>query len=1197
TEHNVTAKHSLEGVCARVADVFTTVSEITADEAELLHGRRPEPLLPNGIDLAVVDEIAGKSGRADVRARLTDFARRFLGEDIGDAALLCISGRYEFHNKGINVVLDALAEINRREGRRAVLFVLVPAGNSGLRSEVLERRDAPFESIDGPVGIATHHLFDEEHDAVHTHCRRLGLDNEPGSRVKVIQVPVYLGRGDGFLDEPYEAVLRAMDLSCFPSYYEPWGYTPQESLAVGVPTITSDYAGFGRWARKEGLGPTDGITVLPRVRVTYKAVVESMVGVLEEFFGHWKSEAPSVHTATCRATAARTSWSDLFANYEAAYARAADAVVQRGAAGVVQRRSPRRPHKVQKAATPRLTQFDVAAKLPEELRGLTRLANNYWWSWDAEATALFADPAPQVWAECRHNPVAFLQRVGSKVLDRLAADRDYTGRLASALARLEDYLTVDKRTGHLTPDGDRRLSPEHPVAYFSAEFGIHESMPIYSGGLGILAGDHLKSASDLGLPLVGIGMLYRMGYMHQQLTATGEQTEVDRENDPRNLPLECVRTVEGAPLEVTVQLPARRLYLRAWRVRVGRVSLYLLDANTPSNSVEDRDITRNLYGGAEETRILQEIVLGRGGARLLRRLGIRPAVYHMNEGHAAFLTLERVSRLVREEGLTFDAAREIVRATTVFTTHTPVPAGHDRFHEDLVRRYFADAEGWVGVPWERFFDLGRDGEGQFNMTYLALSFASMVNGVSKLHGTASRALLGPFWPGLLEAEVPIHTVTNGIHVPTWTAPEIVKALDAGDQLPVGGAQLSRAAEAADPKRLWAAKAQLKQTLLEHARASIQDSFVRRNDSPLTLHRILEGLSEDALLIGFARRFAPYKRAHLLFADIDRLQRILNDPDRPVRILVAGKAHPRDTRGKDILRDIADRTRGDELIGRVFFLENYDIELARSLVQGVDVWLNNPIRMLEASGTSGMKAAANGGLNLSIGDGWWPEAFDGDNGWTIAGDRVYADQKLQDQFDSAALYRLLEEEVVPTYFDRDPSGVPAEWVRRMVHDLQTIPRQFNTDRMVQEYVDLAYRPLGLNYFEYVQDLKAKAKHLAVEAKRIRQGFGQVRVVDAQVADLADLRVGETIDVRLDIDLGPLAPEDVRVELVVGQMLGDTLGDPTAVQLAPVSAPGASPATFEGSYRVEGAGHFGHGLRVRARHGEDIGGALKDLTFWV
>lgn len=1199
--NHVVAKHSLEGVCAREADVFTTVSEITAAEAELLHGRRPDVLLPNGIDLGVIDAIAGPSPREAVRERLVGEAGRFLGEDVSDAALLCVSGRYEFHNKGVDVLLDALGELNRRDGRRLVLFVLVPAGNSGVRSELLERRELPIEQCAGPIGIATHNLFDEATDPVHERCEALGLDNALGSRVRVVQVPIYLRPGDGFLDEPYEAVLRAMDLTCFPSFYEPWGYTPQESLAVGVPTVTSDHAGFGRWVSEQGIDPSHGVTVLARSGKPYQTVVDGMVTVIEDFLATTPGARPRIEIDVCRETAGRTAWRDLFAHYERAYGAAHAKIQERLEAGVPQPRRAKRSLEVRDTMgpTPRLRHFDVKADLPAGLLDLQRLASNYWWCWDAEATALFAELDAVLWDACAHNPVALLQQLDHTVLVARAEDAPYRERVKATRRRMEAYLTHERKL-ELTDEEAAEagwLSVEHPVAYFSAEFGIHESLPIYGGGLGVLAGDHVKAASDLGLPMVGLGLFYRHGYVHQRLTDTGEQTEIEREFDPHTMPLERVRSPEGGPLEVSIELPGRTLHLGAWRVRVGRVSLYLLDADTPSNLPEDRLITRRLYAGDAERRLLQEIVLGRGAQRLLRTLGVRPAVWHINEGHAAFFAVERVSRLMKEEGLTFGAAREIVRATTAFTTHTPVPAGHDRFSEDLMRRYFSDVEE-LGLPWERFFALGRSEDGQFNMTWLALSFASMVNGVSKLHGTASRALLKAFWPGLLEEEVPVHSVTNGIHLPTWTHPRIARVLKDDDDRSIRGEDF-RDAEAADPAALWDARLALKRELVERSRKSLEASFLARSDSPVTLHRMLEGLDERALLIGFARRFAPYKRAHLLFHDIERLCKLLSSSKRPVRVLIAGKAHPRDEHGKDILKEIAGHTRSEDLIGKVFFLENYDMAVARSLVQGVDVWLNTPTRMLEASGTSGMKASANGALNLSIADGWWPEAYDGKNGWVIAGDRVYDEQGLQDAFDSTVLYRLLEEEIVPLYFDRNAQGVPQGWVERMVHNLATVPPTFDTGRMVREYFQTAYKPLGLNYFRYVKDRKALPKALAREAQRIRGGFGALKVLEARIDDLAEVRAGEPIQVRLDVDLGELSPQDVRVELVVGRAVGETLREPICLPLEATDAAELSNGTvrFRGTHRIERSGRYAHGLRIRAQHTDDPGGSLKDLVLWA
>jgi phosphorylase/glycogen(starch) synthase len=1193
--HGVEAKHSIEGVCARKADVFTTVSAITAAEAELLHRRKVEPLLPNGIDLTVVDELAA-GDRSAMRKDLERLAQAMLGEDVADAAFVALAGRYEFHNKGIELLLDAMAQMQGHSGsgsrgRRLVAFLLVPAGNSGMRAELIDRLAGA--KADGPIGLCTHNLFDEEHDPVHVHCKRLGIDNRIGSRMKVVQVPIYLRPDDGLWGREYEAVLAAMDIGAYPSYYEPWGYTPQEALAVGIPTVTTDLAGFGRWAVGAGLGPADGITVLKREKVPYKDVTAALVEALEGLLDA-RSGGEQLRER-CRAAAGRTAWKDLYANYTAAYEQALAAVQTRSTSGVVQFRLPRRSlPSPGSGTTPRLSPFEASATLPQSLRGLERLARNFWWVWNGGVRGLFEELAPGFRA-CHENPVAFLQSVGLEALETKARDKDYLRRLQEVGKRFDDYMATAHKPLSLHGKDGPALSAAHPVAYFSAEFGVHHSLPIYSGGLGILAGDHLKSASDVGIPLVAVGLFYRFGYMGQQLSSDGQQIAADRENRPQKLAVEIVRTADGRPLEVSVALPGREVFLRAWKAMVGRVSLYLLDANVPQNRAEDRDITRNLYGGDSEMRIQQEIVLGRGGVRLLRAMDVRPAVYHMNEGHAAFLTLERTSRLVHE-GLPFEAAREYIAATTLFTTHTPVPAGHDRFAEDMMRRYFGDAEEWVGLPWDRFFALGQasGGTSEFNMTYLAMNFAGFVNGVSKLHGIASKKLLHAFWPGLLESEVPIASVTNGIHLATWTHAGIAKVIGAGD-MTVRPKDFAAAAKV-DRKALWRVRQANKGLMLDVVRETLTRSFHARGDSPVVLSAMLAGLDDKALCLGFARRFAPYKRAHLLFTDPERLGKILSNGERPVRLLVAGKAHPKDKLGQDIMKSIVQIARSPEFIGRVFFVEDYDMSVARALVQGVDVWVNTPTRMEEASGTSGMKAAANGVLNLSIADGWWPEAADGGNGWTIGGTQVYGNHELQNQADATALYRLLEEEVVPSYFSRDKDGVPPSWMEFVVHDLETVPGMFNTDRMVTDYLESAYRPLAKNYFVQQAAKKAPARDQAKEFLRVRAGFEKVKILAATTVELQEFKVGQHLDVHLEVDLGTLQPADLVVELVVTR--GENGGtDTTVVPLQHRGVKQGTVHTFDGGYRVELAGHYQHGMRVRVPAKGAHDAKVRGLVLWA
>jgi len=582
----VRSKHSMESVCAREADVFTTVSELTAREAELLLGRKPQPTLPNGIDLAVIDALAGGVERAAARRQVANLAQRFLGANCDDAAFVMLSGRYEFHNKGIDVLLEALAQVNSRAGKRVVLFLTVPAGQSGVCQSVRKRLAQRAEDGTTPLGVSTHNLIDRDNDPIQRAAARLGFDNAPERRVKVLQIPIYLHDQDGLLDLPYEAVLRAMDVTVFPSFYEPWGYTPEESLAVGVPTITTDLAGFGLWAQEQKLGREDGVQLLARAGVADAAVIAELARTVEQFLAEGL-DRPNTYE-TCRRTAQRTAWSDLINNYYSAFGVALDAARVRAEEHPLPRVRPQVPMHVAptpEGRKPRLFPFEVSATLPKELAGLERLSRNYYWCWDPEGTSLFEELSPVSWEACGHNPVLSLRLVFPEDLVARAADAAYVQKLERVLARFDAYMSAPCA-------GTEALTAEHPVAYFCAEFGLHESLKIYSGGLGILAGDHLKSASDLCLPLCAVGLFYRNGYLRQKVTSAGAQIALEAANDPRNLAVELVRDAKGEPLEVVLQFPSSDLHLRAWRVRVGRVELYLLDSDVASNRPEDRSITQ-----------------------------------------------------------------------------------------------------------------------------------------------------------------------------------------------------------------------------------------------------------------------------------------------------------------------------------------------------------------------------------------------------------------------------------------------------------------------------------------------------------------------------------------------------------------------------------------------------------------------------
>ena len=1189
-EIGVPAKHSMEGVAAKAADVFTTVSGVTADEAELLHERRPDPILPNGIDLEWVQHLANTTGREEARQRLTQVASALVGEDVSDAAFLATSGRYEFHNKGIDVLLHAAKLMEEQPGRRVVIFVLVPGGSSGMRRDLVERIGAESPP-NTPLGVTTHDLFDPANDPVVQLCDELGLQNAVGSRIKIVQVPAYLP-DSGLLDLSYESALAAMDMTAFPSFYEPWGYTPAESISVGVPTVTTELAGFGVWARKQAIESTQGVTVIDRVGVPDDQVAVALAEQIEAQLASPKTVGE--RQAACQAAAGGLAWTQLIAPYEVAFERALEAGTERAKFAAPSFPLATKPYQARECATPRMRRLDVSASLPESLQGLERLSRNLWWSWDCDAPALFEEISPRLWKDCGQNPITFLRRAYPQDLERVAADNGYLARLQRALGRFDAYMgEVPRALSEGAVHGDA------PVAYFCFEFGIHPSLPIYSGGLGILAGDHLKSASDLNVPLVAMGLFYRGGYVRQQLSAAGEQLALDVHNDPGDLPMELVRREDGSPLEVTLGLPAGQLRLQVWEVMVGRVRLFLLDSDVEGNLSQHRTLTHRLYAGDQEQRLRQEIILGRGGVRVLQAMGLAPRVLHMNEGHAAFAALEQVATLIREEHLNFSEARAMVRAGTVFTTHTPVPAGHDVFPEELVRRYFTDAPERFGLPWEDFLALGADahGHGAFNMTYLCMNLASFVNGVAKKHGEVSRDLLHPFYAGMLRSEVPVTHVTNGVHLPTWTAGPIAKALGAVDRAPTED-DFRAAAESVDLRELWKARQTLRKALIDAACENLQDSYLRRQDDPKLLAEIQANLREpNALFIGFARRFAPYKRATLLLEDETRLARLVNDPERPVRFLFSGKAHPADGAGQDLVRRVAELTKREEFRGKIVFLEDYDIEIAKRLVQGVDVWLNNPIPPLEASGTSGMKSAANGGLNLSVLDGWWIEGCDGKNGWGIDPDRTFHDQGQQNRLDNEQILRLLEDEVVPLFFHRDAVGVPVDWLKRSRHALASLPPVFSTHRMVSEYAERGYAPCGQMALLHRMKGFAAAREEAAEHGRLLRGMQNLRVEDARVGQLGHLHTGDPVPVELEVWLGELTAEDLVAELVLGRPTPDRGLVRTQTVELPLREEHDGRATFAGTHVMDRSGTYEWGLRLRLRAAVAGKAALANAICWV
>ena len=692
---------------------------------------------------------------------------------------------------------------------------------------------------------------------------------------------------------------------------------------------------------------------------------------------------------------------------------------------------------------------------------LYTLARNLWWSWDHDTVGLFRELNPARWRQLNNNPISLLGEIPLTEIDRRSRELLLHSRINYAYRRQREYLEAD-RTWGATHAGVLR---PRPVGYFSAEFGLHESVPVYSGGLGVLAGDHIKSASDLDIPLIGVGLFYGQGYFRQRLDATGWQQEEYIETDVSKLPMTPAIGTNGMPVTVQIETRSGSIRAKVWRMKVGRCDLLLLDSNVEGNAPEDCELTSRLYGGDGRVRIRQELLLGVGGHRALQAIGVKPGVLHLNEGHSGFAVLEAIRNRMGEEGISFEEAVRRVSREVVFTTHTPVPAGHDRFDSGLIEEHLGPLRDALGLSHEGLMALGRENphnpHEQFCMTVLGLKLARRTNAVSALHGEVSRAMWTGLYPGKPEDEVPIGHITNGVHVPTWLAPQMFRLYDrhlgTGWHEHSGEARIWEGIESVDDGELWETHLSLKSRLIEFVRRRALEQASRRGEAPETLQKLGRVLSPDALTIGFARRFATYKRANLILTELEQMAAMVNDPKRPVQFVFAGKAHPLDEPGKRVLQQIATLMRDSQFAGRIVFVEDYDINVGRHLVQGVDVWLNNPRRPLEASGTSGQKVVLNGGLNCSILDGWWAEAYDGLNGFAIGSGRTHSDMALHDARDGEDLHRVLRDEVVPLYYQRDRDGLPRGWIKRMKRTIRTLGWRFNADRMVMDYTLKCYVP--------------------------------------------------------------------------------------------------------------------------------------------
>lgn len=1132
-ELNIISKHSLEKTSARHADVFTTVSDLTARECKHFLGKGVDLITPNGFDPRVVPsktELAHR--RVKAREKCITVAEALLGYKLsGKTMLLATSGRYEFRNKGIDLFIDAMVEVNKKADNKKdiVAFIFVPASHYGPRkilSRVLSGEDVRNEGSK----FLTHDLHYEEYDPVMQKIQLGGLKNESNNKVKLIFVPAYLDGNDGIFNLEYYDLLCGMDQTVFPSYYEPWGYTPLESLAFSVPTITTTLAGFGLWVKKESGITGEGIVVIERTDENDDEVVQHIADqVIKKYLFTGKELEDARDNALSVSKIAL--WSTLINHYFHAFDMALRETEKRSERFIpLEEKQTKKVHEqvVIPGNQPVWRRIIVKPKLPEPLSLLHEIAGNLWWTWDDEAEDLFRTIDIELWELCNHNPFILFEHVSLSRLKELSGDEEYTGMLQSVYGRFQEYM--DKKSQLQKPK----------IAYFSMEYGIHESVKLYSGGLGLLAGDYLKEASDSFVDIVATGILYRYGYFDQMITVNGEQQAQYEYQHFSKMPLIPVKGENGEFKKVSIVLPGRTLYARIWLLNIGRVKLYLLDTDFSDNIPEDRVISHQLYGGDNENRLKQELLLGIGGIRMLKILGINPDLYHSNEGHSAFIGIERMMELIQHEQLSFEEAKEIVKAATLFTTHTPVPAGHDSFEEDLLRKYIAHYPERLKISWDQLMALGRadpnDWEARFNMSFLASNLAQNVNGVSMLHGAVTQEMLAKLWPGYLPEELHINYVTNGVHLPSWKAKEWYSTYEkvfAKGNREVHDPENWRGFYDIVDKEIWDIKQILRRKLIHSVREKFKENWIRRHEDPKQIIAIRDTLSENALTVCFARRFATYKRAHLLFGNLERLSNLLNNEDMPVQFIFAGKAHPHDKGGQELIKKIIEISKRPEFIGKILFLQNYDIALAKLLVQGSDIWLNTPTRPLEASGTSGEKAIMNGTLHFSVLDGWWVEGYKPEAGWALTNERTYENQIFQDNLDAEIIYSLFEQEIIPMFYDRGTDGIPNNWIKFIKNSFALIAPYFTTNRMIENYKERFYYPQYDRSLKLLDNDNQLVKKIASWKRRIGKSWENIEVLEVNIYDkkAVSFDAGTEYSGQVILDLNEVPPANIGVELVL------------------------------------------------------------------
>ncbi len=1133
-QFNVVSKNSLETISAREADVFTTVSAVTSTECQQFLGKKADLLTINGFDNSLVPtQVEFLRKKISARQKAIETAKKITGASyIDDVFLILNSGRYEFKNKGIDIFIQSLGKLNQlKQGKQILAFIAVPAGHDGLQdcfTDAEKKPESPY---------LTHKLLYPENDPILKALSENGLHNKKEDRVHVIFVPAYLNKNDGVIQLNYYDFLTAFDYSVFPSYYEPWGYTPLESIAYGIPTLTTSYAGFGSWVNKTCKPVHPSVIVIDRRGKNDSKIANEVAENIERYI-KYPDKGPASEEA--KKIAGQLTWKKLLPNYKKAWNQALKVAEKRKTTHNIQWTEPE-TKKISASINeiyPQWKKILVLPVLPDSLAALKELAFNLWWSWNTDAIGLFESILPEKWDDLDHNPVRILESLSLEKINMLVADESFRRQLDKVYHRFLSYMK------------NAEEKEKQQVAYFSMEYGLHNSIKIFSGGLGMLAGDYLKQASDSNKNMVGLGLLYRYGYFKQVLSHFGDQQAEYIILKTTRLPLLPVRDKQGNRIKVAIAFPGRIVLAKAWKLDVGRVPLYLLDTDVPENSEEDKKLTAQLYGGDNEHRLKQEMLLGLGGIRLLNELGLNPDIYHSNEGHSAFIGLERIKNLMDEQQLDFNTAKQYVRGTNLFTTHTPVPAGHDSFEEHLMRAYLSHFSEYFHIDWDEFMALGRfnpkNSSEKFSMSVLATRLSQEVNGVSRIHGRVSREMFKPLYPGYYAEELHIGHVTNGVHYFTWTDRRWQKLYreSFGKNFEENQHEATRWEKIFDipDDKIREIRKVVKKQLVQFVKTRLQQDFTRRQENPKLILESIKHLDKNSLIFGFARRFATYKRAHLLFANPERLAAIVNNPERPVIFLFAGKAHPNDKAGQDLIKHIVEFSKMPQFIGRIIFLENYDMIMGKILTSGVDVWLNTPTRPLEASGTSGEKAIMNGVLNFSVLDGWWAEGYKKGAGWAIPETRTYENQALQDELDAELIYNTLEEKIIPTYFEGDSAGISTSWVSHIKNTIAGIAPHFTMQRMMNDYYEKFYTPLFFNANNLSIKQYQNTKILAQWKQKVKNAWNNISVESLMIPDTTHgaMPYGKHFVAEIILNIPGLEACDLGAEVIMGNKTNGDIG---------------------------------------------------------